>query len=144
MRATHPKRSITARTGLKNGRRLLNQHIRDSRYCIFLDARLTHIMLHLGGCSIWVATIALDEDHGRKADIVLVRALWSLDADSSPSVLRIVDLIATGDSGDGRWTMLRPYRITDRFRNEERKVTSGSAREGARSPFAALFWERTP
>ena len=57
-------------------------------------------MLHLGGCSIWVATIALDEDHGRKADIVLVRALWSLDADSSPSVLRIVDLIATGESGD--------------------------------------------
>ena len=57
-------------------------------------------MLHLGGCSIWVATIALHEDHGRKADIMLVRALWSLDASSSPSVLRIVDLIATSERGD--------------------------------------------
>ena len=44
-----PKRSITAGTGLKNRRRLLNQHIRGSRYCIFLDARLTHVMLRLGG-----------------------------------------------------------------------------------------------
>jgi CRISPR-associated endonuclease Cas3-HD len=41
--------ATTARTGLKNRRRLLNQHIRGSRYCIFLDARLRHIMLRLGG-----------------------------------------------------------------------------------------------
>jgi hypothetical protein len=40
--------------------------------------------------------------------------------------------------------MRRPYRLTDRFRDEERKVISGSAREGTRSPFAALFWERMP
>jgi hypothetical protein len=45
-----------------------------------------------------VATIALHEDHGQKADIMLVRALCSLDA--APSVLRIVDLIATSESGD--------------------------------------------
>jgi hypothetical protein len=31
---------------------------------------------------------------------MLVRALWSLDAGSSPSVLHIVDLIATSESGD--------------------------------------------
>ena len=87
------------------------------------------------------------------------------DASSSPTVLRIVDVIPTSESGnvaqnselqrhrsthccedDGGMvppadagTVLRPDRATGRFRDEERKLISGSAREGTRSPFAALL-----
>jgi hypothetical protein len=44
-----------------------------------------------------LVTIALHEDHGRKADVMRVRALWS---PAAPVVLLIVDLIATSQSGD--------------------------------------------
>src|SRR5262249_13001004 len=72
-----------------------------------------------------LATIALHEDHGRKADIMLVRAPWSLDASSSPSVLRIVDLIARRARAGRRAKFRAEHRVHDTAARTAARMTAG-------------------
>ena len=106
----------TARTGVKNRVVLLNP-LTCSDLLHFLERSPKTTL-----CFVWAAMITVDEGHGAPDPAISARS--PLDASSSPSGLRIVDLIAMSDCGDVAQSRAE-HRVHDTAARIAARMTAG-------------------